>query len=143
LLDLSEKLNLPADDRGVLVSQMARSGVEVILGVTHDQALGPMVMFGSGGVTAELFGDIALRHCPIDEHTALEMIDETKCGKLLGGFRGGKSFDVAHVAHLLSRMSQVACGNSDGVVEYEINPYLVFPEGGVMLDARMQRIRKV
>jgi acyl-CoA synthetase (NDP forming) len=49
----------------VLVQEMVGEGVEVIVGVSCDPQLGPVLLFGSGGVMVEVYNDVALRHCPI------------------------------------------------------------------------------
>src|SRR5690606_12085289 len=73
---------------GVLVQEMVTGAAEVIVGVSYDAQLGPMLLFGSGGILVEVFGDVAHRHCPIDRAEAQAMIAEVKGAKLLRGFRG-------------------------------------------------------
>jgi acetyltransferase len=50
---------------GVSVQEMVGEGVEVIVGVSCDPQLGPVLLFGSGGVMVEVYNDVALRRCPI------------------------------------------------------------------------------
>ena len=50
---------------GVSVQEMVGEGVEVIIGVSCDPQLGPVLLFGSGGVMVEVYNDVALRRCPI------------------------------------------------------------------------------
>src|SRR6185295_2565044 len=50
---------------GVSVQVMVGKGVEVIIGVSYDPQLGPVLLFGSGGVMVEVYNDVALRRCPI------------------------------------------------------------------------------
>jgi acetyltransferase len=73
---------------GVLVQEMVSGGVEVIVGVSYDEQLGPMLLFGTGGVLVEVYQDVALRCCPITRAEAFEMISEVKGSRLLQGFRG-------------------------------------------------------
>src|SRR5204862_941 len=49
---------------GVSVQEMVGGGVEVIIGVSYDPQLGPVLLFGSGGVMVEVYNDVALRRCP-------------------------------------------------------------------------------
>ena len=49
---------------GAVVQRMAPPGLEVIVGVTQDPLFGPLLLFGLGGVTAELLADRALRILP-------------------------------------------------------------------------------
>ena len=46
---------------GVIVQHMVPGGIETIVGVSHDPSFGPLIMFGMGGVNAELFNDVAFR----------------------------------------------------------------------------------
>ena len=50
---------------GVLVQEMVTEGVEVIVGVSYDAQLGPVLLFGTGGVMVEVYDDIAMRRCPL------------------------------------------------------------------------------
>ena len=60
------------------VQEMVADGVEVIIGVTCDPQLGPVLLFGSGGVMVEIYNDVALRRCPITRPEAQAMITESK-----------------------------------------------------------------
>lgn len=57
---------------------MVGEGVEVIIGVSCDRQLGPVLLFGSGGVMVEVYNDVALRRCPITRSEAQAMIAEVK-----------------------------------------------------------------
>jgi acetyltransferase len=108
---------------------MVAGGVEVIVGVKYDPQLGPMLLFGSGGVMVEVYNDVALRHCPIGRSEALEMIDEVKGAKLLRGFRGKAAADVDALAETLVRVSQLAVQLEGELVELDLNPLMVLPVG--------------
>lgn len=122
---------------GVLVSSTAPSGVEVIVGARRDPVFGPVVMFGTGGVQAELFRDVATRVGAVDRHEALRMIAETRGHALLTGFRGLPEADVDAVADLLVTVSAFAVANADRIETLELNPVIVREAGqGVLaLDA--------
>ena len=122
---------------GVLVQEMVAGGVEVIAGVKRDSQLGPMLLFGSGGVMVEVYEDVALRHCPITKSEALDMIAEVKGAKLLRGFRGKPPADIDALADALVRISHLAVQLEDRLVELDVNPLVVLPQGRgvVALDA--------
>jgi acyl-CoA synthetase (NDP forming) len=103
--------------------------VEVIIGVKHDAQLGPMLLFGSGGVMVEVFDDVALRRCPVDLAEAHRMIDEVKGAKLLRGFRGRPPADVDALASILVRTSELAVHLDDALLELDINPVMVLARG--------------
>src|SRR5277367_6430483 len=78
------------------------------IGVSCDPQLGPMLLFGSGGVMVEVYNDVALRRCPVTRGEALAMIDEVKGAKLLRGFRGKPAADIDALADTLVNVSQLA-----------------------------------
>ena len=114
---------------GAVVQEMIAGGIEVIVGVSYDAQLGPMLLFGSGGVMVEVYNDVALRHCPITRAEALEMIDEVKGAKLLKGFRGKPAADIGALADVLVRVSHLAVQLEGSVAELDINPLMVLPKG--------------
>jgi acetyltransferase len=129
-----------ADIEGYLVERMAPEGLEVIVGMRRDPTFGPMMMFGLGGVYVELFRDVGFGVAPLTRSRAHEMIRATKAGKLLGGYRGGPTYDLEGVVDAIGRLSRLAVDFPE-LAEIEINPLLVLPEGeGTrVLDARMIR----
>ena len=120
---------------GALVQEMISGGTEVIVGVSYDAQLGPMLLFGSGGVMVEVFGDVAHRHCPITRAQAHEMIAEVKGAKLLRGFRGRAAADLDTLAETLVRVSHLAVHLEGTLAELDINPLMVLPTGVKAADA--------
>ncbi len=88
-VDAANAIALQARITGVSVQEMVGEAVEVIVGVSCDPQLGPVLLFGSGGVMVEVYNDVALRRCPITRSEAQAMIAEVKGARLLQGFRGG------------------------------------------------------
>ena len=118
-----------AELEGVLVQEMVTGGTEVIVGVTQDPQLGPVLLFGLGGVLVELMRDVALRICPVTRWDAEEMVDEVTGSRLLKGFRGRPACDMTALVDTLLKVSDLAVSLSDRVQEIEINPLAVLPEG--------------
>ena len=114
---------------GALVQEMVSGGVETIVGVSYDAQLGPILLFGTGGVMVEVYNDVALRLCPITRDDALEMIDEVKGARLLRGFRGAPAADVDALADVLVNVSQMAAQLEGSLSELDINPLMVLPAG--------------
>jgi acetyltransferase len=114
---------------GVLVQEMVSGGVEVIVGVSYDDQLGPMVLFGTGGILVEVYQDVALRCCPITRTEAFEMISEVKGMRLLQGFRGSAPADIEALADVLVNVSHLAVNLEGQLAELDINPLLVLPAG--------------
>ena len=114
---------------GVLVGEMVRGGTEVIVGVNYDAQLGPVLLYGMGGVLVEVMRDIALRVCPVSRLDAEEMVAQVRGSRLLHGFRGQPKADVDALVDTLVSVSDLAV-NLEGVIEeLDINPLAVLPEG--------------
>ncbi len=113
-----------ASINGVLLAEMS-AGTEVIVGAVNDPYFGPVVMFGLGGVFAELLKDVTYRFAPFDIGTAREMIAEIKAAALLTGYRGGAPLAVDALAETLSRVSWLAADHADRITEIDINPLFV------------------
>jgi len=122
---------------GYLITPMLAGGVECLVGVHNDPLFGPLVMFGLGGVTVEIYKDVATRRAPVSFDEAQRMIRSIRAWKLLDGFRGRPVADVDALARAIVDVSNLACANADRVKTIEINPLLVMPqgEGVIALDA--------
>jgi acyl-CoA synthetase (NDP forming) len=114
---------------GVLVQEMVKGGVEAILGVTNDPLFGPAVMFGLGGIFAEVLKDVAFRLAPVTPSAAREMIEEIKGYPLLAGARGRPPADVDALTDAILRLSALAVDLKDCVAELDINPLFVMERG--------------
>ena len=114
---------------GVLMQPMLKTGLEVIVGVTNDQSFGPMVLCGMGGVFTEVFKDIALFPAPFGKTDALAMIQSLKAYRIMDGYRGGEKLDVDALAELLVKVGDFAVQHKNDLVELDINPVFLYPEG--------------
>ena len=129
-----------AQIEGVLVEKMAPKGLEVIIGMRRDPGFGPLMMFGLGGIYVELFKDVSFRVAPLSRRDARQMIERTRAGRLLTGFRGSTPADVDAVVEVMLRLSQIAMDFPE-IDEIEINPLIVYEEGkgALALDSRLIR----
>ncbi|MFI5612563.1 acetate--CoA ligase family protein [Amycolatopsis sp. NPDC051903] len=119
----------------LLVTGMAPSGVDALVGYRVSAEVGPLVVVAAGGLTAELYRDSSLRLAPVDLPTAHEMIREVKGLAPVVGYRGS-SGDVAALAAAVVALSTLA-ESAPEVLEAEVNPLRVFGpgEGATALDA--------
>ncbi|MBI3372585.1 MAG: acetate--CoA ligase family protein [Betaproteobacteria bacterium] len=115
---------------GVLVQEMLAGGTEVILGVTNDSQFGPAVMFGLGGIFTEVLKDVTFRIAPVARPEVERMIREIRAFALLGGARGRPRADLRALADAIERLSALAMDLRDVVGEIDINPLIVFADGG-------------
>jgi acyl-CoA synthetase (NDP forming) len=122
---------------GVLVCQMVERGVEMVVGVTHDDLFGPTVTVGLGGVLVEVLRDSAVRVPPFAEDQAHAMLAELRGRALLDGVRGAPPADVDALVEVVLRVQRMALELGDDIAELDINPLMVLPrgQGAVALDA--------
>lgn len=121
---------------GVLVQEMAPRGVEVLVGMTRDATFGPCIVFGAGGVHAEILDDFAFRVAPLGEADARAMIAETRVAKILAGARGEPPADLDALVDVILRLSRLACAHPE-IAEVDLNPVFAGPAGACLVDARI------
>jgi acetyl coenzyme A synthetase (ADP forming)-like protein len=121
---------------GFLVQEMVQ-GVEMLVGVTHDDVFGPIVVCGSGGTSTELLKDIALRIAPITDVTAAEMLRSLATYPLLDGYRGAPAADVSALEEIVLRVSRMASERT-AILEMDCNPVIVGERGAAVVDARIR-----
>ena len=123
---------------GVTVQHMVKEGIEAIVGVTLDPSFGPLIMFGLGGVYAELMKDVAVRLHPLTDSDAGELVKSIRLKKLFEGFRGAPPSDTESLEDLLLRLSALV-EDIPQVAELDFNPVKVMPrgEGYWIVDARI------
>jgi acetyl coenzyme A synthetase (ADP forming)-like protein len=113
---------------GVLVQKMVDKGQELIVGVRRDPQFGPLALVGRGGIEVELLRDVAMGVAPLTRSQAERMLDSTRTGVRLKGWRGSPPADRAAVLDAMLRLSQAACDFPE-IAELEINPLYVLSAG--------------
>jgi acetyltransferase len=127
----------PAAFDGVTVQPMVRDdGYELIVGSAIDRQFGPVVLFGAGGVTAEVFQDRALTLPPLTRTLARRLMERTKIYQALQGGRGRMAVNLQALEALLVRFSQLAADFLE-IAEIDVNPLLAGPGEIVALDVRV------
>ena len=113
---------------GILVEEMARKGVEVILGASRDERFGPLMMFGLGGTLVEVFKDVSFRLAPMWQTSAERMVRQIRSFKVLDGFRGNPPCDIGAIVDTLLRLSAMVCNHPE-ISECDINPLIAHAQG--------------
>jgi acetyl coenzyme A synthetase (ADP forming)-like protein len=117
-----------AEMEGVTVQRMVTGGIEVIVGVTQDPSFGPIIMFGLGGIYAELMKDVAVRLHPLTDVDAQELVGSIKMAKFFEGFRGAPPSDIQSLEDLLLRLSALV-EDIPQIAELDLNPVKVMERG--------------
>jgi acetyl-CoA synthetase (ADP-forming) len=131
-LELTTQSRATVED--VLVQQMIKGDRELMAGLTRDPQFGPCVLFGLGGIFAEVLEDVSFRVMPFDRNEALEMMQEIRAKKILGAFRGKPAVDLESMADILLLLGQIGMDH-DLVKEIDINPLKLVNGRPVVVDA--------
>ena len=115
----------------VLVAPMIQGSREFIAGVLVDAQFGPTVMFGVGGIMAEVVKDVAFRPAPLSADQARDMVRSLRTQGLFAGFRGESAVDIDQIVECLVGLSRCAVERTD-IVSVDINPLIVTREGNIV-----------
>ncbi|MFQ6330125.1 acetate--CoA ligase family protein [Nocardia sp. CWNU-33] len=129
-LDALDAIDSPA----YLVETMAEPGVDLFLGVRHDEVFGPIVVAGLGGTAAEAIGDVTIRSGDLTAAGAAAMLDDLQCAPLLDGWRGGPVLNRDEFARVAIALADYLTSHAD-IGDIEINPLRLTPTGLIALDA--------
>ena len=129
--ELQEKL----PGNALLAKMVQSEGVEMIVGMTTDQQLGPMVTIGFGGYYAEAMNDAITLMPPFSKEMAKNALSKLKMKTLLEGYRGSKPADLDAFAEFASRFSMIAVELSNQVCEIDLNPVILGNDNCIAVDA--------
>ena len=118
-----------------LVEQMIDDVVlELIVGVRSDPQFGLALTLGAGGALVELIQDSITILLPATTDDIRAALRRLRVWPALAGFRG-QTVDLAAVVDAIAHVTAVASDHADRLVELEVNPLLVLPDGAVAVDA--------
>lgn len=125
--------------RGFTVQPMIErsNAQELIVGMSEDATVGPLMMFGAGGTAVEVIADTAHALPPLDLKLARQMMRETRIYRLLEGYRDHPAADIGAIALALVRVSYLVAEHQE-IRELDINPLLADEHGAIALDARVR-----
>ena len=119
---------------GVLVTPMLDKGTECIIGVVRDDEVGPVVMFGIGGVLVEVLDDVAFRALPLTEFDARSLLGDIDAQPFLNGVRGDVGVDRDALVNLLLDISNLVKSNPK-IEALDLNPIFAYESGTAIADA--------
>jgi acetyltransferase len=119
---------------GILIAQQVKADLELVVGASLDAEMGPVVLFGTGGVDIELMKDVALAGAPLDAADAKQLIGRTKAGVKLKGYRGKPALHEASVVKAIVGLSNLMADAGTRIASIDVNPFLVNTKTGVAVD---------
>ena len=141
-IDSEEKLRLSYEQlqeqhpgKALLARMIQSEGIEMIVGMTTDQQLGPMVTIGFGGYYAEALNDTVTMMPPFSKQAAKEAAKSLKMKSLFEGYRGSKPVDLDAFAEFASRFSMIALELSNQICEIDLNPVILGSDICIAVDA--------
>ena len=141
-IDSEEKLRLSYEQlqekhpgKALLARMIQSEGIEMIVGMTTDQQLGPMVTIGFGGYYAEALNDTVTMMPPFSKQAAKEALKSLKMKSLFEGYRGSNPADLDAFAEFASRFSMIALELSNQICEIDLNPVILGSDICIAVDA--------
>ncbi len=132
----AKNYNPDAEIKGVIIEEMAKPGLELIVGGKIDPAFGRVLTFGLGGTMVEFHKDVGIRLLPAEDDELRSLIREIKGYTLIKGYRGDAPKDEEFLFQVLKNACRFFEDN-ENVVEFDINPLRLYEKGGCAVDARV------
>ena len=127
---------LASDFDQFLVESMVQSVVcELIVGINRDPTFGLTLTVGAGGLLVELIHESASLLLPVQREEIRAAIQSLKVHKLIEGYRGQSAGDLDSVVDAIEGIARYAIAHNDSLLELDVNPLCVLPDGAVAVDA--------
>jgi len=130
-----KKLKTRPKLEGILIAQQVKADLELVVGASLDAEMGPVVLFGTGGIDIELMKDVALAGAPLDAAEAKALIARTKAGVKIAGYRGKPALHEASAVKALVGLSNLIADAGHRIASIDVNPFLINARTGVAVDA--------
>ena len=130
-----EEMMTISDARGVLLQPMVR-GAEAILGASREGDFGHLIMFGLGGIYAEVLKDVTFALAPLSQDESIRLIRGIRSYSILEGVRGQAGMDIAILADYIQRLGRLV-SDFPRIREIDLNPVKGTGSDLYAVDARM------
>jgi acyl-CoA synthetase (NDP forming) len=122
--------------RGILIEEMVENSLhELLVGIKHDAQFGQVMVIASGGVLVELYKDSRTLLLPTTPSRIKSALESLQCFPLLTGYRGRPACDIDGLITTIMKLAHFAEAQADRLLEMDINPLMVLPDGVVAVDA--------
>lgn len=120
------------------VQKMVRrpDALELVMGVRQDPAFGPVILFGQGGLAADVATDIAVALPPLNLKLARDLMRQTRMYRILRGDSQHPAVNLEALDQVLFNLSKLVVG-LPRVTALDINPLVVDDAGAVVVGARI------
>lgn len=127
---INERTNQVTTNKKFLVEEMITNAVaELVIGLKRDEQFGLTLVIGTGGILVNLLNDSSTVLLPTNDEEIRDALYSLKGFKLLDGFRGRPKGDLEGVVQAVKAVAAYAEAYYDRILEMDVNPLLVLPEG--------------
>jgi acetyltransferase len=127
--------SITAEFLGVTIQPMIRkNGYELFVGSKKDPQFGPVIIFGMGGSSAELFKDVRVGFPPLNQVLARRLVEDTAVYKYASS--SDHPFNIKLLEEILVKFSQLVTDFPE-IDEVDMNPLVVDENSAVAVDARI------
>jgi hypothetical protein len=131
-----ERLQKLEECENILIEQMVE-GQEIIIGSKNDFQFGPVIVFGIGGTSVEIYNDTAIRMAPLEAHDVSSMVESLRAKQLLLGYRGKSGVNLEVLSDLIVRFSNLIMELENDIESVDLNPVICTEKRCVIADARI------
>jgi acetate---CoA ligase (ADP-forming) len=125
LRSVAGRLGLP---QTVVFQPQLKSDGEAFIGINSDGALGPMVVFGVGGIFIEILKQVVGLVVPFDREDIAERLGELDNTGVFKGIRGAPAWDADQLIEAILAAQRIAISGRDWLGTFDMNP-LIFTGG--------------
>lgn len=105
----------------IIVQEMVKMDLELFIGAKRDANFGNAVVFGIGGIYANIIDESLIFLEYASKEYIVEKLNKSKIGQILKGARGQKGINLDEVAEAILKLHQLM-NNFNDVSEIDINP---------------------
>jgi hypothetical protein len=120
----------------ILVEQMVQ-GIEIIIGAKNDYQFGPVIVFGIGGTSVEIYNDTAIRMAPLKPGDVYSMVESLVAKEIISGYRGRAGVNMQILTYLMVNFSYLIMAFEKDIESVDLNPVICTRNRCVIADARI------
>lgn len=109
----------------IIIQPMQEIKTELILGIKKDETVGPVIVFGLGGIYTEIFKMVDFLIPPTSPQEIREIIMESPIRFLFQESRGQNAYNLQEICDILFKLSLLA-QEIEEIKEFDINPLLIY-----------------
>lgn len=120
-----EKISSNFPREKIILQPMEKIKTELIMGIKKDETVGPVVVFGLGGIYTEIFKMVDFIITPASLEEIKKIILKSPIKFLFQENRGQSPYNADEISQILFNLSLLAAENQE-IKELDINPLLIY-----------------